>query len=94
MLEQCIELFQQLDEHELSMALQQVLRTQPLATPEDHNGHPATEMFQLRLPQSLRAAAIAAVGLAVASGLTTSGTSGRGLGGFLEAWREYVDYSV
>ena len=91
MLEQCVELFQQLDEPDLSLALQQVLHTQPLAMPDDHHGHPTTEMFQLRLSPSQYKAAVAAVSAAVAKGLTTSGTSSRGLGGFLEAWREYAD---
>ncbi len=92
MLEQCIELFQQLDEPDLSQALQRVLQTQPLAMPDDHLGHPATEMFQLRLSPSQHTEAVAAVTAAVARGLTTSGTSNRGLGGFLEAWQELADH--
>ena len=94
MLEQCIELFQQLGEASLSHVLQQALQHPPLDTPADHRGHAATQMFHLTLPVAQRDAALSAVQTAISQGLTTSGTAARGLGGFMEAWREYLDYEA
>jgi hypothetical protein len=93
MLEQCRELFQQQDEVALTALLDQALQGSPLMMPDDHHGHPATQMYYLDMPSPQRAAALAAVQRAVGDGLTTRGTAGRGLGGFVEAWQEYVEYS-
>lgn len=93
MLEQCRELFEAQAEVALMTLLDEALQGPPLATPDDHHGHPATQMYYLNVPLPLRAAALVAVQRAVCDGLTTSGTAGRGLGGFVEAWQEYVDYA-
>jgi hypothetical protein len=92
MLEQCVELFDHLDEPALSGALQEAMQLPPLETPADHAGPPATHMFQLNLNVVQRQTALDLVQRAVAGGLTTRGTGGRGLGGFAEAWREYLSY--
>ncbi len=87
-----MELFQQLDEGELSQRLMETLQAPPLATPADHRGPPATQMHHLELLPSQRVAALAAMQRAVSEGLTTSGTARRGLGGFIAAWQEYAEY--
>jgi len=90
MLEQCIELFEQQGETALSAALRAALQQPPLAVPADHRGHAATQMFHLALPAAARQRALVVVQRAAAAGRTTSGTAARGLGGFVEAWREYA----
>ena len=94
MLEQCRELFQQQAEEVLVEILEQALQSPPLATPDDHHGHPATEMYCLNMPPAQRAAALGAVQRALTDGLTTSATAQRGLGGFVEAWQEYAEHPV
>ena len=94
MLEQCIELFRQLDEDGLSSHLEQTLRQLPLDTPGDHHGHPATHMFRLDLSVPQRRIALSTVQQAIDLGIRTRNTAERGLGGFAEAWREYLEYQV
>ena len=88
MLEQTMELL----EGPLRSELEAVMRRAPIAKPEDHRGGSATDMFQLTLGSAQVVAVHEVVTTAVASGERTSGTIGRGLGGFEEAWREYVDH--
>ena len=92
MLEQCVELFDLLDEPALSGALQEAMQHPPLEMPADHSGPPATHMFRLNLNVAQRQHALDLVQHAIASGLTTRATGGRGLGGFAEAWQEYLSY--
>ena len=72
---------------QLRAPLEAALSGTPLAKPADHAGGPETDMF----PVCLDAAAdiLAAVEQAAARGATT--TTGRGLGGFVAAWREARD---
>lgn len=92
MLEQCIDVFETLQEGELAAQLEQALTGAPLAVPADHKNHPATHMFQLNLPAPSRIAAFTAIETAIAQGVVTPQTRSRGLGGFAEAWQEYADY--
>ena len=64
----------------------------PLAKPQGHKGGAATDMFVLNLDAGAAAAIAERVAAAAAEGLETSGTEGRGLGGFQEAWREYAEF--
>lgn len=68
------------------------LQANALAKPDDHTGGAASDMFvlELTLQQTTRIAAI--VDRAGVLGQATSGTGDRGLGGFVEAWREYENY--
>lgn len=63
----------------------------PLVKPADHHGGQLTDMFQLRLDVADVRAIHDKVAAAVSAGATTSRTSERGLGGFEEAWREYLE---
>ena len=94
MLEQCIELFAQLGEHSLSARLQQALSSEPLRSPPGHRGPPATRMYRLELSPNQRRCAVHAIERAARQGLCTPATAQRGLGGFVEAWREYAHYRV
>ena len=58
--------------------------------PADHRGGAATDMFRLSLDVATVRAIHQAVTDAVARNLRTTGTEGRGLGGFEEAWAEYL----
>lgn len=64
----------------------------PLAKPQGHKGGAATDMFVLHLDAAAASAIAKRVEAAAAEGLETSGTRGRGLGGFPEAWREYREF--
>ena len=63
-----------------------------LAKPTDHKGGSQTDMFTLELSHAEAVEVYERVASAVAAGETTSRTAGRGLGGFEEAWREYVHF--
>ena len=88
MLEQTMELL----DGALRAELDATIGCPPIAKPEDHKGGSATDMFQLSLLREQALAVHERVAAAVAAGQRTSGTGGRGLGGFEEAWREYVDH--
>jgi hypothetical protein len=76
----------------LRVELENALKLSPLLKPCDHKGGAATDMFQLSLTTEQVQAVHERIVSAVAGGATTSGTRARGLGGFEEAWREYVDH--
>ena len=88
MLEQTMELL----EGALRSELEAAMRRSPIAKPEDHKGGYATDMFKLTLSSAQVQAVLERVTAAVHAGHRTSGTARRGLGGFEEAWREYVDH--
>jgi hypothetical protein len=92
MLEQCTDLLGQLQEDGLVGALQRALSGQALATPVDHQGGQAVQIYVLRLPLDQRREICRAIEQAVSAGLSTAQTKSRGLGGFVEAWQEYVAY--
>ena len=87
MLQQTVELLA--GRPDLAAPLREALASAPLAKPPGHKGGPATDMLLLRLDAAAAWAIAERVERAVAQGLATSGTRGRGLGGFREAWREY-----
>ena len=76
----------------LCRELKAAMTTQPVTKPASHRGGRETDMFVLRLSAACRREAVRAVELAHASGRMTSATAARGLGGFVEAWREYADW--
>jgi hypothetical protein len=76
----------------LHRGLASTLHAPPLAKPADHRGGPATDMFRLELTLEDARSVTALVVRAAAYGRTTSGTAGRGLGGFAEAWQELTQY--
>ena len=92
MLEQCIDLLTQLEKPHLQELLADALGTLPLAFPADHTGPPATQMFQLSLSKMQRLHVFSAIEQAAEQGLWTQHTRDRGLGGFVQAWQEYVHY--
>lgn len=90
MIEQCIDLLQQMREEHLAECLQSALGTPPLPVPEDHSGPDATHMFAVQLNETDGKYMLEALQRAERQGLQTHATAGRGLGGFVAAWTEYV----
>jgi len=90
MLEQSIELLN--DSPHLADRLSRVLSGDSLDKPDDHRGGTLTDMFEVDLVAGDARAIHRTVVDAAKVGLTTSGTKARGLGGFAEAWEEYVVY--
>ena len=86
MLEQTLEL---LNEDDVSKSITGAMMQMPLVKPDDHRGNRATDMFELTLTQREVNKVCELVTGAIAEGKTTSGTEGRGLKGFREAWEEY-----
>ena len=88
MLAQSVEL---LDDHRrLAAAIETVLCGVPIKKPAAHRGGASTDMFELVLSVEDARTIHKLVRAAAAAGRTTSGTASRGLGGFAEAWLEYV----
>ena len=71
----------------VGLTLETAMRAAPLEKPLDHRGGPATDMFELELGLAEVDAIVFEIEQAVQRDATTS--SGRGLGGFVEAWQEY-----
>ena len=71
-------------------ALMAALDGEPLPKPADHRGGSATDMFRLDLNRENVLHIHDQMANAVRTGRTTSATRARGLGGFEEAWREYL----
>lgn len=90
MLEQCVDLLRQMQEEQLAECLRAALRSSPLPVPEDHLGPAATHMFAVQLSVTDGKRMLGAMQHAEQQGLSTSATAGRGLGGFVAAWTEYV----
>ncbi|MEM8767817.1 MAG: hypothetical protein AAGE43_10260 [Pseudomonadota bacterium] len=62
----------------------------PYNKPVDHRGGGATDMFRLALDRAVVGSIHRAVQTAVLDQRRSSGTRERGLGGFEEAWAEYL----
>ncbi len=92
MLEQCIDLMGQLERAELSSLLLNAAAQTPIDVPADHTGPAATRVVPLLLTPRERAEILQAIIDAERLGLRTPQTSSRGLGGFIEAWREYAEF--
>jgi hypothetical protein len=80
------------DEPSLKFRLNEDLSATPLPKPADHQGDAATDMFRMSLSLPEVRALRRQIESAAAEGRTSSGTRGRGLGGFVEAWQEYERY--
>ncbi len=91
MLEQCIELL--VNDVRLRGVLARELQGTSLDKPTDHRGGTQTDMFEVALSRDDASAIHRLIGDAVRDGRTTTQTRPRGLGGFEEAWREYVAYT-
>ncbi len=89
MLHQTIELA---GETPVADVLAGALDASPLEKPDDHCGGPATDMFVVELEVGSRRAVLELVVLAREAGAATTATSPRGLGGFVEAWSEYLNW--
>ena len=89
MLKQTIELLA--GQPDLAAPLHRALSSAPLEKPEGHKGGTDTDMLVLGLDASAALAIAERIESAAAEGAETSGTQGRGLGGFREAWREYSE---
>ena len=90
MLEQTLEL---LTGQDPATVLREALAGTALPKPADHKAGSLADMFRLSMNPGEIEAVVAVVKRAVASGTTTSGTASRGLGGFLEAWQEYLRFA-
>ena len=92
MLDQCMELLRRQDLEALGQVLADAIADQPLDVPADHKGPSETRMHRVDLAPAMRQEILAAVELASVRGIITPQTATRGLGGFVEAWREYAAY--
>lgn len=90
MLEQTILLAQSRNVH--CEPLQQALAGSVIEKPDGHTGGSVTDMFTLDLELGYAAQIVALITQASAAGDATPATRNRGLGGFLEAWREYAEF--
>lgn len=90
MLDQSIDLLGQLGEEHLASMLGSALNGAPIEQPATHRGPVAAQMFVLTLPVPSRRRIFAAMQRAVELEMSTPATAQRGLGGFVEAWREYA----
>lgn len=86
LLDQTVEL---VDDRALAQRLRDGARAEQLDKPADHEGGSETDMFRMSLTLDEVRALTRRVEQAHAAGETTSGTRGRGLGGFIETWQEY-----
>lgn len=66
------------------------LQSSPIPRPLDHKGGGVADMFKLELTADQVRRLLELVQEAQDRGVTTSGTARRGLGGFAEAWQEYL----
>jgi len=81
-----------LTESSFTPLLEPILQTAPILKPDDHLGNAATDMFTLTLTIEQVQAISNAIDDAVANERRTQATTRRGLGGFSEAWADYVRY--
>ena len=89
MLEQTTELLVRAQRDDLARLLD-VAEREPLQKPDGHRGDETTDMFELALSRADAEAIARTVAASVAAGERTAGTRARGLGGFVEAWNEYL----
>ena len=92
MLEQTRELLERAEASELASKIALSLGAPPLPKPGDHKAGRETDMFELELVHSDARAVLQWVRHAIAQDWTTAATRTRGLGGFMEAWMEYVTW--
>lgn len=85
-----IDLLSGADEALLAQRLTEVLSEQPLPKPLDHRAGAAADFFVVTIEVEAAQRIVEVVVAAREAGWRTA--SGRGLGGFEEAWQEYVDW--
>ncbi len=90
MLEQTAELLDSTGYGDHAAAVRAQLQGQPLEKPPDFLAGAETDMFECRLPRPQVAAIVNVIQAAAGAGVTTAATRSRGLGGFAEAWGEYL----
>ena len=90
MLRQTLELLG--DDAPAADSLRRALAGTPLSKPVGHKGGDVTDMLELRMNAAEVEAVVDVVCQAAAGREETSGTRGRGLGGFVEAWQEYRQF--
>jgi hypothetical protein len=78
----------------IAAALRRALDSPALIKPVDHRGGAATDMCVLDLSRGQCEEVLQQVQAARDAGAVTSTTTERGLGGFVEAWREYLDWRL
>ncbi len=86
-----MDVFHQLGAPELAEHLAGAKSQAPLAVPVDFKGADATLMYRLSLAPELRQQGLNLMQQAVEKQLRTPLTQNRGLGGFVEVWREYAE---
>jgi hypothetical protein len=89
MLAQTRELLVHAERDDLAQLLDIGKRT-PVPKPSGHKGDDTTDMFQIALTRADVAAITGIVTASAAAGERTQATRARGLGGFVEAWSEYL----
>ena len=92
MLLQCRELIAPLADPALIAMLDDALGSAPLERPVGFKGPQDLHMHRLVMPHAARAQVLELMQRMVAQGVTTPATRTRGLGGFVEAWREYTEF--
>ena len=92
MLEQCIDVFHQLDAAELADQLAAALNQVPLPVPADFKAGEGALMYRLALVPEQRQRGLKLIQQAVELELCTPQTRHRGLGGFVAVWREYANH--
>lgn len=87
-----IDLLAAADETMLAQRLAGVLAEQPLPKPADHRAGAAADFFVVAIEPEAARRIVEVVVAAREAGRRTA--SGRSLGGFEEAWQEYVDWQT
>jgi len=90
MLEQTRELIE--GEPSLAEALGNALRGEVLDKPTDHRGGSATDMFVLQLETDQATEILLTMERAEQDDRRTVATRRRGIGGFVAAWRDYLEF--
>ena len=91
MLEQTIALGERAGEAVVG-GLEAVLEQPPVVKPDGHKGDARTDMFELDLAPAQVRRISKLVTASVDARATTPETGKRGLGGFAEAWKEYMEF--
>lgn len=90
LLQETLALLQQASRGELSTRVRAQLERAPLPRPPGHRAGPAADFFECDFTLAEARAILEVVASAQQRGERTTG--GRHLGGFTEAWQEYVDW--
>ena len=94
MLEQTRALLREAGDLAAAALLDAALAQAPLSKPVGHRGPAATDVFRLALTRAQVARVCEVVEAAVADRARVPTTATRGLGGFREAWQEYLRHTA